>query len=374
VEKMSFMITFSPKTNDLFLASLRKEVQEYFVKSKKKSTATTVSVLKLLILFSLRIILYASILFGCWILGFWPLNWICLGFVEILIAFNVGHDAIHGSFSSIKRVNSLLGYLSYDWIGFSSKIWHQTHNLGHHIFTNIYQVDPDISKPGILRLSPHDPKYPIHRFQHLYAWLLYGFVGISWFFYGDWVCLWREKNKWTFQEKVAFVFWKAFALCYFIVIPTLVSPLSFSQVILGYLLTQFICGLSASIVFQLAHVVEGVEFPLPEMDGNIEMSWGEHEVRTTANFATDRFLTTLFLGGLNFQIEHHLFPHISHGHYPTVSKFVKKACIEKRIPYHEKRSMMAAVCSHFNFLKRLGSRQCEQEIPNREQVLDPGTD
>ena len=345
------MITFKGQKNDLFLQELKKEVQKKFFNS---TAASPLLVCKALMLISLKIFIYGSILGGFYPFGIWAINFAVLGFVEIMIAINVGHDAIHGAFTPWPICNKWLGYLTFDWIGLSSLVWKKTHNMGHHTFTNIQGADPDISKPGIIRLSPHDPRYWFHRFQHIYAWFLYAVVGLNWVFYSDYVWYFQIRDKASRSDRFFFFFWKVFTLIYFIAIPTLVSPLSFSQVVIGFVIAHFVGGLSVSVIFQLAHIIDDVEFPLPDKSGRIQTQWGEHEMRTTSNFATDSFFVTHFVGGLTFQIEHHLFPKISHGHYPEVAKCVRRASQTANLPYHEQPSFSKAVLAHARFLKKLG--------------------
>jgi linoleoyl-CoA desaturase len=81
-----------------------------------------------------------------------------------------------------------------------------------------------------------------------------------------------------------------------------------------------------------------------------------HQIQTTANFATRSRLVTWFCGGLNFQIEHHLFPKMSHIHYPEVSKIVKATCQEYGIKYIEFPRVTAAMRSHWKLLYDLGRK------------------
>jgi len=117
---------------------------------------------------------------------------------------------------------------------------------------------------------------------------------------------------------------------------------------------HFIQGITLAVVFQLAHVVEGATFPAPDEKGDIMNNWTIHQLNTTANFAMKSPLAFWFFGGLNFQVEHHLFPHICHIHYPQLAPIVKQTANEFGISYHENTTMWDAIKSHTRMLKLLG--------------------
>jgi len=127
------------------------------------------------------------------------------------------------------------------------------------------------------------------------------------------------------------------------------------KAVIGYIVIAFVCGLVTSVVFQLAHMVEHTQFPKPNPISNkVQQEWAVHQVETTANFATQNRIISWFLGGLNFQIEHHLFPRVSHIHYPRLSVFVKETCNEYNIQYTEYSSLIKAFYSHLMHIRRLG--------------------
>ena len=139
-----------------------------------------------------------------------------------------------------------------------------------------------------------------------------------------------------------------------IVLPSLITDFAWWQIVLGFIIVHLTAGLIMSLIFNMAHLVEGAEQPLPDENLHIENVWVIHQLQTTANFARHNRLLNWFVGGLNFQVEHHLFPKISHIHYPAISKIVKQACEEFNVPYIEYPRMYQAVASHVNFLKQMG--------------------
>jgi linoleoyl-CoA desaturase len=126
-------------------------------------------------------------------------------------------------------------------------------------------------------------------------------------------------------------------------------------VLLVYLLTSFVQGLTLSIIFQLAHCVESAAFPLPRHGtARIENSWAAHQVETTVDFARHSRLLSWFIGGLNFQVEHHLFPRICHIHYPAISHLIEETCIGFGLRYNAHDTFRGALASHFRWLRRMG--------------------
>lgn len=349
-------IHFKGEPKEEFLTTVRKRVDKYFRTTKTPKTASSIVHLKSILLIISCTLIYLTLL-NNWLPAIPRIFiWLAFGLNQALIAVNIGHDSLHGSYSSSPLFNRLLGFLSYDCIGLSSYVWKQTHNLEHHTFTNIAGVDPDINKPGLLRLSPHDPHYPIHKFQHLYIWLLYALISLNWILYSDYLKVWEMRKVIPRKELFYFIFFKFINLSLTLIIPLFFFPMAWWQVLLGYTVFQMAGGLSVAIIFQLAHLVENVDFPLPDEQGIIWASWGAHEMATTSNFATKSPFVTHIVGGLNFQIEHHLMPKISHCRYFEISKIVRATAKEYGLPYHEQPTTRAAIFSHAKFLKNLGQK------------------
>lgn len=274
------------------------------------------------------------------------------------VGFKIQHDGNHGAFSRSKWVNRLAG-IGLDAIGGSSFIWRQTHNHYHHGFTNLPQADNDIDLGLLGRLSPAQPHRPWHRFQHLYLWPLYAFLAVKWHWFDDFSKLWKGKigtqpmrrpRGWDLLGLIA---GKAFALTVCLVVPALFHP--FPVVLLGYLGVLGVTGFLLAVVFQLAHSVGEAEHPvILDRHRALGHDWAVHQVRTTVDFARPCRWLTWFVGGLNFQVEHHLFPRIAHIHYPALSQIVEEACAGRGIPYAAHPSFPAALLAHYRFLRRMG--------------------
>ncbi len=338
-----------------FYPEVKRRVDAYFNERKLSRSGDWRLWVKSLALVLLDLIIYAAILsdaFG--FLGVFTL-YTLLGVTTCLICLNIFHDALHGAFFRSKKWNRALGYL-FDVNGFSSEVWSISHNLEHHTYTNIAGVDHDIDKMILLRLAPTDGIFAFHRFQHWYALPLYMLTSLNWSLYSDYTCYYNaiKQKKVNIVDIALFILGKLAYLSIFIIIPMLVLSLPWWQILIGYLSMQFVGGLIAAVVFQLAHVIDGVEYPLPDEYGNMEDLWAIHEIKTTSNFGVDDIVLTHLIGGLNFQIEHHLFPHISHVHYPAISKIVRQTAKEYGLPYLCQPSFREALCSHLRTLKKLG--------------------
>jgi linoleoyl-CoA desaturase len=279
------------------------------------------------------------------------------------LGFNVFHDANHGSFSSNRRVNLLLACLTCVALGPSRYLWCQKHHVLHHAFTNVFHWDDDIETRGHLRMSWQQPWERKFRNQHRFFVFFYALSTVEWFFVKDFVQYFRMSM--TYQpippmstgEKVEFWASKTLYLALFFALPFAFLPAG--RVVMGLLLFHLIFGLALTFVFQIAHGTEKVEFPAPtgEHPSVIEDEWAAHEMRTTVNFAISNPVLTWFAGGLNFQIEHHLFPHISHTHYPDISDIVRRTAGEHGLPYNLHDTYINAVKSHYRFLQSLGNER-----------------
>jgi linoleoyl-CoA desaturase len=317
-------------------------------------------------------------LIGLWFLASYTLfltteTWwlqvpLCISYALATAAmgFNIFHDAIHGSFSSNARVNTVLSRISCSVLGAGRYFWRYKHNILHHRFTNIFEWDDDIETRGSLRLSPRQPWEPKFKNQHRWFAFLYGMTTLEWIFIKDFVQYFTLKiNPYrpipalSVREKREFWICKAIYFAAFVVPPFLLMPAW--QAIMGLLIFHFVLGLVLAFVFNLAHVIEKAEFPaLNSASATIEDAWAAHQMRTTVNFATESGVLNWFTGGLNFQIEHHLFPNISHTHYPDIQNIVRDTAGKFGLPYHLYDTYLGVVKSHFRIMREQGTEPLPQ--------------
>jgi linoleoyl-CoA desaturase len=283
---------------------------------------------------------------------------VMLGLTLASIGFNIMHDGAHGCYSENKTVNELMG-LTLNVMGGSDYLWKVKHNIIHHTYTNITGEDEDIDKFPILRFSPEQKRYWYHRYQYIYGPVLYLFTSLSWILFNDYVKYFTRKIETTeippMKWKDKLIFWgsKVANIGIFLVIPAM--AFGWLPAIIGLLIMHGTLGLTLSFVFQMAHCVEDTRFPMPDPESNkIENEWALHQVATTANFAMNSRVASWLLGGLNFQIEHHLYPKISHVHYRGLSPLVEEVCNDFDVPYIHYTTLTRAVFSHLRHLRNMG--------------------
>lgn len=351
----------SPKFPNLHLSfhnELKNKIADYFQQKGKPTHGNFNLYFKAVLLVTSLLALYIHLVFFTPTAFLAVMECVILGCVIAAVGFNVMHDGAHGSFSRYKWINSLASNIA-NFLGASQHMWKMKHNIIHHTYTNIHGVDDDIEARPLLRLCDTQPHYKIHKYQHFYFLGAYSLLYIYWVFVTDYKKYFTGRigstplRKMTLSEHIYFWFYKIAHASIFVIIP--IAMVGFVPWVIGYLIMGMIAGIVLSIVFQLAHTVEHTHFPLPDdATGKMEDEWAIHQVKTTANFATKNKLVSWLVGGLNFQIEHHLFPKISHIHYPAISEIIKQVCIKHGITYIEYPKVRYAIASHVNYLRQLG--------------------
>jgi len=352
--------TFAKQDNLKFFRTLNSRVNSYFKENNIEKTGNWKIHLKTVILFTVFLVPYFLIL----TLGmpFWVhlLLAIVMGIGMAGIGMNVMHDANHGSYSTKSWVNKFMGGTIYVLAG-NVHNWQVQHNVLHHTYTNIIGHDEDLEAGRILRFSKEAEWHKFHKFQQYYAVFLYGLLTFNWAITTDFMQMSRYlKRKLSYGEpKNPKVLWttliitKIIYMAIWIVLP-LVIGITWWKVLVGFFVMHYTAGLILSIVFQLAHVVDEAANPQPNETGEMENTWAIHQLFTTVNFAPKNKIVNWYTGGLNHQIEHHIFPHISHVHYGKIAKIVKETAKECQLPYYEYKTMSAAIVAHFKHLKTLG--------------------
>jgi linoleoyl-CoA desaturase len=349
-------LSFNNQSRPVFF-EMKNRVREYFDKTNENKTGN-------FNLYFKGFIFLSSFIAGYYICVFSPIElvwalpiYVIMGLAAAAMGFNLMHDGAHGSFSEKKWMNTIAAY-SINFLGGDAILWKNKHNIIHHTYTNIEGYDQDIAQMPVFRLNSMQKKSSFHKYQHLYCFAVYGLSSLLWVFLLDYIKYFTGKignlKMSRFSTSDHLIFW-ATKIGYLLVY--LALPIYFKGAVFaltGFFVFHFVLGLTLSVVFQLAHVVENTEFSAPPEIGKVEDEWALHQLKTTTNFATHNPLITWYTGGLNFQVEHHLFPNISHVHYPAINKIVKQVCYEMNVPYNEFPSFASAVNSHLQHLKEVG--------------------
>lgn len=348
------------KNETEFAKETRKRVRTYLKENDCPPHGNFKLYIKALILLSLYLAPFVIILFV-------PMSaWaalalaVLMGIGESGVGMSVMHDGAHGSFSSKNRVNKLAASTMY-LMGSTTFNWKIQHNLKHHTFTNVFKYDGDISSTAVVRLSERAPLKKFHRYQHIYAFPLYGLMTLFRLFGEITILLDLNKRGITAEhnynpklEVFKMVLTKIIYLILIIGLPLLLTDFSIWQILLGFAAMHVVAGMIMSTVFQLAHVVQNTERPEPDEDNAIHMDWFVHQLCTTADFGRENGLLSKYVGGLDYQIEHHLFPYISHVHYPAIAPIVEKTAKEYGFTYNLNPSFLHALSSHYRRLRYLG--------------------
>jgi linoleoyl-CoA desaturase len=361
---MSIVATYLPKTD--FARQLEARVAAYFLSTGERRRDVPRMYLKTGVMLAWLFGSYATLVFvasSAWLAV--PAA-ISLGLAMAGVGFNVQHDGNHGAYSSRPWVNKLMS-LTLDLLGGTAYFWHFKHNIAHHTHPNVHRHDDDISMGILGRLSPHQRWYPWHRFQHVYVWGLYALLALEWQTVGEFRNLFSKPFVGTTRvpplpPREQVIFWTGKLVFFGLAFGLPLALHSVAAVISCYLLAAVTLGLVLATVFQLAHCCEPAQFRAVSAERTtVPRAWAEHQIDTTVDFARDSRWLSWYLGALNFQIEHHLFPKICHVHFPALAPIVEEVCRAHGVPYHAYPTMRAAVASHVRWLRRMGRRPAAEE-------------
>jgi linoleoyl-CoA desaturase len=354
-------LRFSRKDTQDFFKTLNQRVNHYFKENQIPKTGNWKLYVKTVVMFSLLIAPYVMVLTLS--INLWVKLLLCIvmGIGMAGVGMNVMHDGNHGSFSKYPWINKFMGSSIYILAG-NVFNWKVQHNILHHTYTNIHGHDEDLEAGRVLRFSKHSQWFPHHKFQHYYSVFLYGLLTLNWALFADFQQMKRyTKRKLSYlNSKRPSLQWTGLyisKILYFsiwIILPILLIDAPWWTVLIGFVVMHYTAGIILSLIFQLAHVVEDAEMHEAHKSGTMKNTWAIHQLKTTVNFATKNKIMNWFTGGLNHQIEHHIFPHISHVHYTKIGAIVRKTAKEFNLPYNEYKTTRSALFSHFKFLKQMG--------------------
>lgn len=356
---MEHPIRFRVKNqDDPFFQELHTEVNQYLQQQLNGPYANYLNVVKGVLYLSLFWGSYATILGSG--LPDWAIliGYAAMGIFGLFIAFNISHDAAHGTLSRQPWLNKLTYYLTFNPLGTDAYLWGIRHNQSHHLFPNVDGVDVDIDSNFLVRLSPNRPLLKHHHWQHLYAPILYGLFTLQWVFIKDWHYLSR-KNLANLRnirhpktEVAGVIVAKIFHFTYLVLIPICLG-LSVWVVVAGYLLYHVAMSYFFLFTNIMNHHSEEAEFPQRDAEGYLPGSWAQHQITTCLDFHPRSQVWTFFFGGFNAHAAHHLFPNVCHVHYPAISGMIARLSKKHGVRYHQS-DWWRALISHFKHLKALG--------------------
>lgn len=342
-----------------FSKTLNQRVNDYFSKNKIHKKGNLKMFTKSIVMFAIYLVPYALILTNT-VTNSWlvVLLWCVMGVGMAGIGFSIMHDGLHGAYSKWPWLNRIMGF-TMNFIGGSDILWKLQHNVLHHTYTNVHGLDEDIDGPPFLRFSPHDKHKKIHKYQHRFFLFAYGLMTIGWVGWKDYFAVARFKKAGLIKEEdykrefAKILFFKIFYFVYTLGLPIFFFEGALAPLLVGWFLMHYLCSLILSTVFQLAHVMPENAYPTPDEDNVIKNNWMAHQLMTTANFSQKSKIFSWFIGGLNYQVEHHLFSGICHVHYPKLSKIVKQTAEEFKVPYYNNGNFVTAFKQHYQMIKAL---------------------
>lgn len=352
-------VTFQKEQDD-FYATLRSRVDDYFSSQNISKYANGYFYLKGILLTISYVLMYLSILTidSTAVVIF---SYILMGPLAIMIGINVAHDAAHDTISKKKWINNLFVHL-FDFLGANSYIWKKRHVFSHHSYPNILNEDADLKQNKLVRIFPNDDLLPAHKYQFIYAPMLYLLYTINWLFFRDFKDFTESKigslrlTRHKSREILKLLFFKLFYVAYILVIPLLFSKANWSTIVLGILLMNFAASIFITLALIPSHVAEDSLFLLPDENGVMPNSWSHHQVLSVTDFATSSWFLNYFFGGFNHHITHHLFPNVNHIHYTAITPIVKETIQEFGLPYNYEDSFINAYLSHFKLLRNNGKK------------------
>ena len=360
------IVKFAPKGNDSFYDVVKSRVNDYFLSNNISPYSNSKMYVKTAAMLAMYFVPYIIIVTGIASVNIWLFYalWLLMGLGIVGIGTSVMHDSNHGAYTDNKGVNNFLGGVL-NVLGGYAPNWKIQHNILHHTYTNIEGLDEDIDAGKGLRMSPEKPLKPFHKYQHIYAWGLYCLMNLYWIVAKDYKLLFRYSKNGLLQNQkltlrralIELSLLKVIYIGYIIVLPIMFSSVAWYHVILGIIAMHIVAGFSLAAIFQPAHVVETSDYSAPSDERKMENNWAVHQILNTADFAPNNKLVCWFIGGLNFQIEHHLFPQVCHVHYPKIAKIVESVAADFDIPYQVMPTFRSALVAHGRMLKKLGNSE-----------------
>lgn len=359
-------VKYKREENNGFYATLNERVNAYFAENNLSKKMNAFGVFKAILFFSLYAVVYAAILLAEGNNAILLCCFTILGFLQICLVLNLGHEGVHGSFSKHHSINNILSF-TFDLVGISGYIWKMKHVDSHHPNPMILGVDVDHEQTDMFTFQKLNNPPKIFKYQKYYAPILYCFYSLSAIFFKDWKDLFSNKSgnrsvKHSKKQVIFFVLFKLFYVSYILVLPIIFSGCSIYIVLLGFLLMHIIASLSAAIALFPGHLYEDTTYAVLNEHGELDSTWAAHQLKVTLDFGTRLPFLNFFFGGLNYHAVHHLFPNVAHVHFTSLRKIMIETATEYKIPYHHIPSLKNAIVSHWKLLRKHGSSHLSEVL------------
>ncbi|MFM7021390.1 MAG: fatty acid desaturase family protein [Flavobacteriales bacterium] len=359
-------LKFSKDKGSEFYKELKERTDEYFSKNNIAKTGNNKMLFKIFLYFGLNVGFYLLMINSESLLAFYSF-YLLMGSSVLLTAFNISHDAAHGVAVKSKFWNKILFQLSFNLQGNNAYVWGKNHNESHHLYTNIEESDIDVLNNPLFRMTENQPIKWFHRYQYLYAIVLYLLYSINWFLFRDTLLLFNFSSR-TIKinipkkEAIKLVFFKLLYLNFMIGTPMLFLDFSWQIILLAFILNHFMVSLIFVAVLGVSHLSDFVDHPLPDGDGNLPMSWPMLQMKTSVDYNADSLLFNWTLGGFNAHALHHLLPNVCHVHYLDLLPVFRELCEKHQITYMEM-PYAQSLAAHFRFLKKMGREEKMTLVP-----------
>lgn len=364
-------LKFNKDEGSVFYKELVAATDSYFTSRQLRKEGNYMMYTKIALYFGLDIAFYVLMLKSNSLTTFY-IFYLLLGLCILLTAFNISHDAAHGVAVKSKFWNKVLFQLSFQLQGNNAYVWGKNHNESHHLYTNIEGSDIDVLHNPLVRMVDSQPLRWYHRYQYLYAPVLYLLYSINWFFFREMLMIFNYSSR-TIKitipktEVIKLVFFKLLYLGYMVVLPLCILPFGIATILTAFILNHFMVSMIFTGVLGVSHLSDFVHHPKANPDGSLAVSWPKLQMLTSVDYNSGSLFLNCTLGGFNAHALHHLLPNISHVHYLEILPIFRQLCQKHGItymemPYHK------ALQSHFRFLKSMGQQHQFKPMPYERQA------
>lgn len=364
-------LRFSKDEGTAFFKELHEEVNAYFKEKGIAKTGNSLFFFKIGLYFGSVLLFYALMLTSTSLTTFY-LFYLLMALAVLLTAFNVSHDASHGVAVKSKFWNRILFQLSFNLQGNNAYVWGKNHTESHHLYTNIEGSDIDVLNNPLVRMTETQPLKWFHKYQYLYTPVLYLLYSLNWFLFRESMMLFNRTSR-TIQieipkkEVATLIFFKLFYIGYMIVLPIVLLPYGWQNVLLAFLLNHFMVSIIFTAVLGVSHLSDFVIHPLPDETGKVSMSWAKLQMGTSVDYNVDSKFLNWTLGGFNAHALHHILPHVCHVHYLDIAPIFRRLAKKHGLVYMEM-TYGQALSSHVRFLKKMGQQEEVEPLKYEESI------